>query len=199
MLDTHARSSYQSYFLNLILRLPFWSACQPHAVTAVGCLIGLSIFPLLVAGSSKLALLALVLTGFLDTLDGSLARRFHCDSPKGAALDICCDRFVECAILFGLYAFDPEARAWPVLLMFGSILLCVTSFLVVGIFTSNQTDKSFFYSSGLIERTEAFIFFFCLIAWPALFLPLSLLFSLLVTLTACIRLYQFLRFSTDPR
>lgn len=75
--------------------------------------------------------------------------------------------------------------------MLTSILLCVTSFLVVGIFTEKQTEKSFYYSPGLIERGEAFFFFILMILFPSYFVLLSSLFILLVLLTTAIRVVQF--------
>ena len=75
--------------------------------------------------------------------------------------------------------------------MLGSMLLCITSFLVVGIFVANDSHKSFHYNPGIMERAEAFIFFIAMMLWPSAFVGLAMLFSLLVTLTAIIRLTQF--------
>jgi phosphatidylglycerophosphate synthase len=151
------------------------------------------ICPLLVFGWSKWALTALLFSGFLDTIDGSLARHTQRASSQGAALDICCDRLVEFSIVLGLYLVDPVTRGFDTLLMLGSVLLCVTTFLVAGIFSEQSSYKSFYYSPGLIERTEAFILFFAMIAWPSQFYWLAPLFTLLVMLTAAIRLWQFSR------
>ena len=180
MLDTHSRSIYQMRLLDPIMHWPVWKLVNPHLVTLTGCLLGIIIWPLLFFHFTIWAIIALALTGFMDTLDGTLARHFGLESPQGAALDIFCDRVVEFAILLGLYAFDPNDRALPILFMLGSILLCITSFLVVGIFSENESNKSFFYSPGLIERTEAFGFFFLMILWPSFFTPLAWLFTLLV-------------------
>jgi phosphatidylglycerophosphate synthase len=194
MLDSYGRSFYQTYCLDPFLKWPFWRHLHPHTITAMGALIGIGICPLLALGWSKWALLALVLSGFLDTLDGSLARLYCRASSQGAAFDICCDRLVEFSIVLGLYLVDPPTRAFATLCMLGSVLLCVTTFLVVGIFAQQTTyHKSFYYSPGLMERTEAFILFFAMIAWPAQFWWLAFLFSGLVMLTAVIRLWQFMK------
>ena len=131
------------------------------------------------------------MTGFLDTLDGSLARHLKTTSPKGTVFDITSDRLVEFSIILGLYAFDPTHRALGTLLMLGSVLICVTSFLVVGIFEDNQTEKGFHYSPGIMERAEAFLFFGAMILFPSYFMILAILFTSLVFLTAVIRLSQF--------
>ncbi len=195
MLDTHSRSIYQTRFLDPILHWSIWRLVHPNVITLCGCLVGMTIWPLLMFHLTTWSISALLLTGFLDTLDGTLARYFGLESPQGAALDIFCDRVVEFAILLGLYAFDAENRAVPTLFMLGSVLLCITSFLVVGIFSENETDKSFFYSPGLIERTEAFGFFFLMILFPSFFILLAWLFTTLVFLTAVIRLWQFFNYS----
>ena len=75
--------------------------------------------------------------------------------------------------------------------MLGSILLCVTSFLVVGIFSENSSKKGFYYSPGLIERLEAFIFFICMLVLPMYFEALSIIFTILVVMTTVIRVMQF--------
>jgi archaetidylinositol phosphate synthase len=96
--------------------------------------------------------MALVLSGFLDTLDGSLARHLNKTSS-----------------------------------------ICVTTFLVVGIFTKNDSQKSFFYSPGLIERAEAFIVFSLMILLPFTFSVLAWGFIALTFLTAFLRLWQFIK------
>lgn len=77
--------------------------------------------------------------------------------------------------------------------MLSSVLLCITSFLVVGIFSQNTTEKSFYYSPGLIERFEAFLFFSLMMFLPGIFSYLAYAFSGLVLMTALIRMAQFLR------
>ena len=90
-----------------------------------------------------------------------------------------------------MWLVDPVHRALWCFLMLGSMLLCITSFLVVGIFVANDSHKSFHYNPGIMERAEAFIFFIAMMLWPSAFVGLAMLFSLLVTLTAIIRLTQF--------
>jgi phosphatidylglycerophosphate synthase len=195
MLDSHGRFAYQSRFLDPLLSWSIWRNVSPHSITIAGCLVGIAIWPLLMWNLTILAVMALLCSGFLDTLDGSLARYQGSSSPQGAALDIFCDRVVEFSVLLGLYEVDPEVRAIPILFMLGSVLLCITSFLVVGIFSENDSNKAFYYSPGLIERTEAFGFFLLMMIWPSFFTPLAWIFSLLVFLTALIRLWQFFRYS----
>ena len=153
---------------------------------------GIESAPLLAFHFYKAAVLAIVLSGFIDTLDGAIARFHQSSSPKGAILDITSDRAVEFSIILGLFFVSPETRGLPCILMLGSVLLCITSFLVVGIFKDNESQKGFHYSPGMVERTEAFAFFIALILLPEYFLILSIVFSILVFLTAFRRIFEFI-------
>lgn len=188
MIDTYLRRPYQKILVDPIAkRVRF----HPNSITLIGAITGLTIIPLLATHHTLYAFACLIFSGYLDTLDGTIARLRESTSPKGTVLDILSDRLVETAICIGLFTYAPD-RALPCLLMLGSILLCITSFLVVGIFSENQTEKSFYYSPGIIERTEAFLFFGAMMALPSLFTPLAYTFAALVTLTAAVRAYQFL-------
>lgn len=191
MIERSFRSIYQRYCVDPLV--PYLTALKPAHITLGSCAIGLSIVPLLYFGFPIAAFFLLLLSGFLDTLDGSVARFRACTSPQGAALDITCDRIVEFAIIVGLYICDPQNRAFPSLLMLGSILICVTTFLVVAIFAENDSQKSFHYSPGLIERPEAFLFFGFMILLPNIFIGAAYLFSALTIFTAYVRLHEFMK------
>ncbi|MBA3237496.1 MAG: CDP-alcohol phosphatidyltransferase family protein [Parachlamydiaceae bacterium] len=191
MIDSYCRHVYQKACVEPII--PFFRRLSPQTLTLTSCFIGLLVCPLIIFDFPLFAILALLLSGFLDTLDGSLARYLNLVSSKGAALDIVCDRVVEFAVIMGLFFVDANARAFPSLLMLGSILLCITTFLVVGIFTENQSMKSFYYSPGLIERGEAFIFFSIMILFPSTFMVSAYLFSVLTFYTAIFRLWAFMK------
>lgn len=191
MIDSYYRKAYQNVCVDPLL--PFFCRLSPQTVTLSSCLVGFVVCPLIIFDFPWIAFLALLVSGFLDTLDGSLARYLHRITSKGAALDIVCDRLVEFAVILGLFFVDTSIRALPSLIMLGSILLCVTTFLVVGIFVENQSTKSFFYSPGLIERGEAFVFFSIMIVFPSTFIVLAYLFSALTFLTAIFRLWEFMK------
>jgi len=191
MIDSYYRQAYQKVCVEPIL--PFFNRHSPQTLTLSSCLLGLMICPLVIFNFPWIAFLALLLSGFLDTLDGSLARYLNLVTSKGAALDIVCDRIVELAVIIGLFFVDANVRALPSLVMLGSILLCITTFLVVGIFVENQSMKSFFYSPGLIERGEAFMFFSIMILFPSTFMVAAYLFSALTLFTAIFRLWEFMK------
>lgn len=190
MIENYLRPRYQKFAVDNIAK-----RCSqyvtPNQITIISCLTGLSILPALVFHQTWLAIVLLLLSGYLDTLDGTVARLQGSTTSFGTVLDILSDRIVEATIIIGLFLVAPEQRGLLTLCMLTSVLLCVSSFLVVGIFTPNESTKSFYYSPGIMERAEAFIFFGLMILFPSQFTLLAIVFSELVLLTACIRVYQF--------
>ena len=193
MIDSNYRSPYQRLIIEPLLKKAFLKGVSPLTVTLIGVASGILIPLFLYLHQSISALVLLGISGFCDTLDGSLARHKKLSSPAGAVLDIVADRLVEWAILLGLFLYAPESRGFMTIWMLGSVLLCITTFLVVGIFQENSSEKSFHYSPGLVERAEAFIFFSLMILFPNFFTLLALLFGALTLLTAIIRIKQFIK------
>ncbi|MGQ3890935.1 CDP-alcohol phosphatidyltransferase family protein [Legionella sp. CNM-4043-24] len=194
MIEQYIRPTYQHYLVTpMVKRLS--GHISPNHITLFSGLLGLLLIPALLWNHIYLAIALLLLSGYCDTLDGTLARLRNNVSDWGSALDIVTDRAVELSMVMALWLVAPQSRSLWCLLMLGSMLLCITSFLVVGIFTSNQSHKSFHYSSGLMERAEAFLFFIAMMLWPGAFSWLALGFVLLVTATALIRMNQFRLYS----
>jgi phosphatidylglycerophosphate synthase len=191
MIDSYYRSPVQKVLIDPVLPFILKRDIHPNHITALALISGISIIPFLFFGMNFLALISLLLSGYFDILDGSVARLRKASTPHGAVFDIVSDRVVEFSIVFGLYLVAPETRGILCLLMLGSMLVCVTSFLVVGIFAENEGEKSFHYSPGIMERAEAFIFFVLMITLPSMFDLFAIVFILLVTITALIRVREF--------
>lgn len=191
MLETYIRPLYQQLCVNFIAK-KLAGTIAPNTITVLAGFIGVLVLPLLWFQLPILAVIVLLISGYADTLDGTLARIGQHTTPMGSVLDIMMDRIVECAVVLGLFLYDSLHRGGWCLLMLVSILLCITSFLIVGVFTQNNSDKSFYYSPGLIERAEAFIFFIAMILLPHYFTELALLFTSLVLWTAYLRIEQFI-------
>ncbi len=191
MLEKYLRRYYQCFFVNPVAaRMKKWSFLSPSHLTIIGCILGIASAVAIGFDKPWSGLSLLFLSGYIDTLDGTLARFNGQTSHFGCALDIISDRIVELAVVIGLYEVHLD-KAFLSLLMLGAMLICVTSFLIVGIFSEKTSSKSFYYSPGLIERGEAFVFFGLMICLPSFFSFLAILFSFLVLLTAALRLYQF--------
>lgn len=188
MLEQKFRHYYQQVFINPVLRL----GCNfsPSVITLLSGVVGLLIIPAVYFHHPWLAVLLLALSGYLDTLDGSVARACNRTSQLGGALDIVIDRIVESSVIFALFLVD-QNRGIAVFLMLFANLICITSFLVVGIFVEQNSNKSFFYHEGLIERAEAFIFYALMILVPGYFNYLAYSYIVLVLLSAFLHLRFF--------
>jgi len=191
MLETSIRPIYQKYCVDpFITFLIKYVKCSPNTMTLLALIVGLLVPIFLYFNFIMLAIILTVITGYLDTIDGSFARMTSKTSVMGTIYDIVVDRIVEFAIVLGLYLQNPVDRSFAVIAMLGSMLICITSFLVVGIFSQNQSEKSFHYSPGLMERAEAFIFFILMMIFPSYFNLLAWAFVILVCWTVFIRLKE---------
>ena len=193
MLEQTIRHRYQMILVDPIVKL-IGDSVHPISITVLSGILGILFIPFLLGGHQFGAITCLLLSGYCDTLDGSLARAQKKQSDFGSVLDIMMDRLVEFSVVFGLFLIAPVAHALPAVLMLSSMLLCITSFLVVGIFSENNSRKSFHYSAGIMERAEAFVFFVAMTIFPSFFDVLAYAFTGLVLITAFIRLKQFYRY-----
>jgi archaetidylinositol phosphate synthase len=194
VLENYLRPAFSKYFIDgLVKHLASKETLLPQRITLLAGLCGIGACIALMNQSPLLACSLLLFSGYCDILDGALARKMGCVTPSGAVLDIAMARLVEFAAILGLYWLEPESRGFICILMLGSILCCVTTFLVVGIFSVNHKEKEFHYSRGLVERFEAFLFFICMILFPEQFRLLGAVFVILVLLTTIIRICEFMQ------
>ena len=156
MLDTRARKMVDPLFeriATLLLKLRF----TPNLVTALAFLIGICGVVLLYLQQPVAAVLVLWLSGLLDAVDGTMARLSGRSSLFGAVLDVTLDRVVELGFVWALALRHPE-QLLPLLGLVSCILLSMTVFLTTGMLAQNNSNKSFYYPAGLMERTEGFLF-----------------------------------------
>lgn len=190
MLEQYTRKHYQRWLVDRVADVA-GLYLSPKQITLMAGVAGLAAFLFLMNGFPVTAVAFLLISGYADSLDGTVARRYEKASPAGAVFDIMTDRLVEFAVILGLFLVDPIPRGFMCMMMLGGVLLCVSSFLVVGIFSVNASEKSFHYSVGLMERAEAFILFIFMILLPAHFFSLAIVFITLIMLTTIIRLIEF--------
>jgi phosphatidylglycerophosphate synthase len=100
----------------------------------------------------------LALSAALDALDGTIAREFETPTPLGGILDLTSDRLVEIAVIIGIIWRHPELH-FPALILVGSWYVNITIFLAVGAALERRGPKLIDYPPGILERTEALIFF----------------------------------------
>ncbi|KZC35298.1 MULTISPECIES: CDP-alcohol phosphatidyltransferase family protein [Rhodanobacter] len=154
MLDTRARHLVEPFIARVARGLKALGL-SANAVTALAMLVGVVAALSIALDQPWLGIGLLWLSGLLDASDGALARMTH-TSPLGAIMDITFDRVVEVAMIVALAWRHPEARFMLVILA-GEIAVAMSLFLSIAAAIRNTSVKSFHYSPGLGERTEAFI------------------------------------------
>lgn len=110
-------------------------------------------------GATMAGIATLTVSAILDALDGTIAREYGTSStPLGGILDLTGDRVVETAVIVGI-AWAHPALYFPALLLVGSWYVNITVFLAVGAALEKGGPKLIEYPPGILERTEALIFF----------------------------------------
>jgi len=99
----------------------------PNQLTLAGLVLAIIAGVLAAIGSLSLAALVLLLSGFLDALDGELARQSDSQTPFGAFLDSISDHYGDFAVYLGIaWQMQRSGEHATVLLtlvaMFGSLV-----------------------------------------------------------------------------
>ncbi|AKG04872.1 CDP-alcohol phosphatidyltransferase [Salimicrobium jeotgali] len=187
MLDTHARK-YAEPFIEHSADWFLRKGRTADQITVLAFLTGIGAAVWYIAGAPWAAVLFLWLSGFLDAVDGTMARRTS-TSPFGTVLDVTFDRIVEIGIILAIAYVHPEVL-WPLLLLSVSIIFSMTVFLTVGTVSEKQGMKSFYYQAGVAERTEGFVLFSLMILLPQWILFITLLYFAVETFTGMQRLFE---------
>ncbi|HZC46348.1 MAG TPA: CDP-alcohol phosphatidyltransferase family protein [Candidatus Acidoferrum sp.] len=108
-----------------------------------------------------LAIVSLAISAVFDALDGTIAREFAAPSAIGGVLDLSFDRVVEACVIVGIAWRDP-AIYFPALVLLATWYVNITIFLAVGAALEGPGAKLIEYPPGILERTEAIIFFIVL-------------------------------------
>jgi len=188
MLDTHGRK-YITPFLkgsaNIFLKLNM----TPNSITIIGFLIGLLPFVFIYFNKPLIAVVLLWISGFLDAVDGEMARASENSTPWGTLMDITFDRLVELGVILAIALKYPQFRL-VLLFLTAAIILSMTIFLTVGALSQNKGSKSFYYQAGVAERTEGFLFFTLMILIPKHLALITSIFAILIAITALQRMIE---------
>ncbi|ATW26115.1 CDP-alcohol phosphatidyltransferase family protein [Candidatus Formimonas warabiya] len=193
MLDTRGRKFVDpviQFSAKFLLKKGF----SANLITWIAFVTGILSGPLVWGGYPLAAVIILWVSGFLDAVDGALARMTK-PSPWGTVLDVTFDRMVEISVILGLAFRFPQA-AWSLLLLSVSIIISMTVFLTVGAVTEKKGMKSFYYQPGLAERTEGFIMFSLMMVFTGQLVVISLAFFGMILFTAGQRLLEAKRLLT---
>ena len=188
MLDTHGRK-YIAPFIKKTARFFIDRGRTANDVTKLAFLVGILASILVYFDMPILGVVILWLSGFLDSVDGEIARKENNPTAWGTVLDITFDRLVEIGIIIVLGLKYPESRM-ALIFLSTSIITSMTVFLTVGGLSDRESEKSFYYQAGLMERTEGFIMFSLMILFNKYLLGFTILYGVLVIITALQRLKE---------
>ena len=188
MLDTHARK-YVNPIIELGAKFLLKLKLTPNNVTILALLLGIATSIFLYFDMQIIAVTLLWVSGYLDAVDGAMARRSNSSSSFGTLLDIVSDRIVEVSIVLVLGLKFVDVR-YNLIVLTVCILMSMTIFLTVGALSEKKGVKSFYYQAGVAERSEGFIFFSFMILIPSYLGIITNIFSVLIIITAIQRFLE---------
>lgn len=188
MLDTHARK-YVNPIIELGAKFLLKLKLTPNNVTILALLLGIATSIFLYFDMQIIAVILLWVSGYLDAVDGAMARRTNSSSSFGTLLDIVSDRIVEVSIVLVLGLKFVDVR-YNLIVLTVCILMSMTIFLTVGALSEKKGVKSFYYQAGVAERSEGFIFFSLMILIPSYLGIITNIFSILIIITAIQRFLE---------
>ncbi|MDN5304713.1 MAG: hypothetical protein PWP46_1599 [Fusobacteriaceae bacterium] len=182
MLDTNARKFIQPFF-NFIADLLIKNNISANQVTIFAFILGMIVNLFIFTDFTLIAVIILWISGALDAIDGTIARKTNTSSSFGTIMDIVFDRLVELGMIITL-AIKNSSATFSLLLLTASIVITMTIFLSVGAVANKKGEKSFYYQPGLAERTEGFIFFTLMILFQKYLIIITILFFIIIMYTA---------------
>ena len=137
-----------------VTRLLSRTAITPSAITWFGFLLSLGAAALIITEHLLAAGLVVLIAGFLDMLDGALARYTNRVTRFGAILDSTLDRLSEAAVLLGILVLYAKAQLIAPILLVGGALI---SSLLVSYIRARAEAVSLECQAGLFTRPERVI------------------------------------------
>jgi archaetidylinositol phosphate synthase len=142
-------------------RALFRAGVTANVATILAALCGIAAGIAFASAHLTLAIVALAISAAFDALDGTIARECAVPSAVGGVLDLSADRLVEACVIVGIAWRDP-ALYFPALVLVATWYVNITIFLAVGAALEGPGAKLIEYPPGILERTEAIIFFMML-------------------------------------
>jgi archaetidylinositol phosphate synthase len=139
-------------------RALFRAGIRANAATILAALAGIASGIAFATAHLTWAVAALAVSAAFDALDGTIARECAAPSALGGVLDLSADRVVEACVIVGI-AWRDAALYFPALVLVATWYVNITIFLAVGAALEGPSAKLIEYPPGILERTEAIIFF----------------------------------------
>ncbi len=187
MLDTKCRKFLQPLInigADFFIKLGF----SANKVTVIALILGALSGVFIYLSMPITSIVFLWLSGYLDAVDGTIAR-IKGSTYFGTVMDVTFDRVVEIIIIIGVALSNPNQRLNLVILA-SCIILSMTIFLTTGIMLNKISDKSFYYQTGLAERTEGFVMFSFMIFFKGYLTLIISVFSIMILITAAQRFIE---------
>ncbi|MGD9141342.1 MAG: CDP-alcohol phosphatidyltransferase family protein [bacterium] len=124
----------------------------PNAVTVLGLVPAILGGWAFAGGRVRLGGLFLLLSGFMDMLDGAVARVAGGESKGGALLDSTIDRYAEIAVYLGLALFYRDS-VWPLT----GVILALCGSLMVSYVKARAEGLGLTCDVGMLQRPERLI------------------------------------------
>ena len=188
MLDTHARK-YVNPFIEFGANIFIKRKISANTVTTLALILGVLSAVLLYLDKNILAVILLWISGYLDAVDGSIARKTDSSSSFGTVLDVTFDRIVEIGIIF-VSALKFEEIRLNIIVLLACILISMVIFLTVGAVSEKSGIKSFYYQAGVAERSEGFIMLSLMMIFESYLGIVVNIFSFIVIITAIQRMIE---------
>ncbi len=109
-----------------VARVVAKSRIPPNALTLLGPVVATLAAWMYIQQQLGLAILLLLLSGFVDALDGAVARITGKTSAFGGVLDSICDRYSDAIVLFGIIFGGWVSTFWGIIAIVGSLLVSYT-------------------------------------------------------------------------
>lgn len=188
MLDTNGRK-YVDPIINCGANFFIKLNLTANNVTVIALLLGILTSVFIYRDMNILAVITLWISGYLDAVDGSIARKTKTTSLFGTLMDITFDRIVETSIILSLAMRYSNARINFIVLLI-CIIISMTIFLTVGALVEKKGMKSFYYQAGVAERSEGFLMFSLMILVPNYIVIFTNLFSAIIFITIIQRIIE---------
>ena len=133
------------------VRLLARTSITPNAVTWSGFVLTIGAAALIITEHLVAAGILVLIAGFLDILDGALARRTNQTTRFGAILDSTLDRFSEAVLLLGILVLYARDQSFAQILVVGAALV---GSLLVSYIRARAEALGLECEAGLFTRTE---------------------------------------------
>jgi phosphatidylglycerophosphate synthase len=176
-----------------------------NTVTVLAFALGITAAALVAAELYWAALAALLISRFLDGLDGAVARRTRL-TDLGGYLDITLDFIVYAAVVFAFALADPARNALAAAFLTTSFMAPAATFLAYAIFAQKHgitTDirgaKSLYYLGGLTEGFETILTLCLMCAFPDWFAVIAVVYGIMCWITGGTRIAAAVQAFGEPR